>query len=275
MHEFNASEIAHTLRQLQLFHAHASSIKSLSNAQDIETAKALKQLLATGRQVCSEAGFDGADRKLEHIEINLADGSGYNASALEIEARHAIEAIVLELHDHRFLRVAKNRASLLENPPLLGTEVANAFPSSVPDAREAGNCLAADCNTAAVFHLMRAVEWGLRALAANLGFKRVKGKIKRSGRIVYVPVEYSEWERILDEMQQRVDNKIQKLKRGAEKQRLQEFYYPALQDIRGLRDAWRNHVMHSRAEYTDKDADAVLSHVRRLMSNLAMHISEV
>ena len=45
--------------------------------------------------------------------------------------------------------------------------------------------------------------------------------------------------------------------------------------IRGFRDAWRNHVMHTRAEYSREDASAVLSHVKRLLQTLAVHIKEV
>jgi len=60
-------------------------------------------------------------------------------------------------------------------------------------------------------------------------------------------VEYSEWETILNQLQDRVHNKIAKIRRGAKKQS-EQFYYPALQDLRGIRDAWRNHTMHTRSE---------------------------
>jgi hypothetical protein len=79
--------------------------------------------------------------------------------------------------------------------------------------------------------------------------------------------------KILDGLQDAVDLKMTRLKRVSEKQKLQEFYYPALQDIRGLRDAWRNHVMHTRAEYTDKDAEAVFFHVKRLLIMLSRNLA--
>jgi hypothetical protein len=155
----------------------------------------------------------------------------------------------------------------------MGPEVINAFPSAGPDIIEAGNCLAAECHTAAVFHLMRVVEWGLRALAASLGVRRIRTS-KKPGNNKYTPISYTEWERILDGLQTAVDAKITKMKRGKAKQDLQEFYYPALQDIRGIRDAWRNHVMHTRAEYGLEDVMAVFSHVKRLMKNLSSRVSE-
>lgn len=78
-----------------------------------------------------------------------------------------------------------------------------------------------------------------------------------------------------NQLQDRVDAKLNKIKRGPAKQASQEFYYPMLQDIRGIRDAWRNHVMHTRQEYEPKDADAILGHVRRLMNTLAIRVREV
>ena len=61
---------------------------------------------------------------------------------------------------------------------------------------------------------------------------------------------------------------------GKVKQSAQEFYYPALQDVRGIKDAWRNHVMHTRREYTALEADAILEHVKRLMATLAPKVKE-
>jgi hypothetical protein len=198
-----------------------------------------------------------------------------DASAVGAELRNIIEFILMETDKQRFLYVARDRVGYLENSNFIGDFIAEAFPNAEADAREAGNCLAAECNTAAVFHLMRVVEWGLRALCVDLGMKQVKSKIKKSGRIVYTPIEYSEWERLLDGLQERVDTKLKALKRGSRKQELQQFYYPVLQDLRGIRDAWRNHVMHARDEYTREDATAILGHVKRLMGTLATRISEV
>jgi hypothetical protein len=213
--------------------------------------------------------------KIQLSLFQLRTNSLMDASAIGTELRNIRETISTEYHRRKFLRIDPERAPYLNHAAMFGDKVALAFPSATADIREAGNCLAAECNTAAVFHLMRAVEWGLRALCADLGMKRVKSRIRKSGRVVYTPIEYSEWEKLLDQLQDRIDAKIQRLKRGSTKQELQQFYYPALQDIRGIRDAWRNHVMHTRDEYTHDDAAAILGHIRRLMTTLAGRIKEV
>lgn len=234
----------------------------------------IQTLLNGALKACADAGFTDAEDEirtiLKHIEERHQD-----YSSLRVELTHALECLFRELKRRTFLAVVPSRSAYVDNPALFGQAVPDAFPSAMPDLIQAGNCLAADCNTAAVFHLMRGVEWGLRALCANVGIKRVKSKIKKSGRITYTPIEYTEWEKILDELQEHVDAKLKTLKRGTTKQELQGFYYPALQDIRGIRDAWRNHVMHTRAEYTGPDADAILSHVKRLLSTLATKVKEV
>lgn len=243
----------------------------------VQTGKAtFLQVASTAEKVCWDSGLTNAATRISEMHGGIAQhATSPDISMLLSETNHIVAEILRDLRSRQFIAIDAERNYFVDRDDLLGRPVADAFPSAVPDIREAGNCLAADCNTAAVFHLMRAVEWGLRALAADLGLKQVKHKIKKSGRVLYTPIAYSEWERILDDLQERVDAKIATLKRGTKKQELQQFYYPALRDIRGIRDAWRNHVMHTRDEYNAEDADAVFTHVKRLMNALAGRIAEV
>jgi hypothetical protein len=237
-----------------------------SEMETLETSlKAIKQ----------HGKFGTLPVRVEFFLTRISSGAeDVNALAAEIETIK--EAVSVELFMNSFLRIVPERSGFVDQPLLLGEAVASAFPSAVPDIKQAGSCLAAECNTAAVFHLMRAVEWGLRSLCSHFGIRRVRNKFKKSGKKgSYVPIEYLEWERILDELQDRIDKRIQKLKRGPAKQEFQALYYPVLLDIRGIRDAWRNHVMHTRAEYNHEDADAILGHVKRLMATLASRISEL
>lgn len=96
------------------------------------------------------------------------------ASSLGADLRNLTDVLMSEIWRYQFLLVDRTRSNYIDNKDLLGDKVAAKFKSAVPDIKEAGNCLAADCNTAAVFHLMRAVEWGMRAFAVHLGFKTLK-----------------------------------------------------------------------------------------------------
>jgi hypothetical protein len=205
----------------------------------------------------------------------LAQNATADISTLAADVRVARDALMTASARHKFLRVAANLGGYVDQSELFGHDVFGKFPSARADVREAGNCLAADCNTAAVFHMMRAVEWGLRSLAASLGLMRITRRKKGGAVKDHIPLPYSDWEHILNQLQGRVDAKIAKLRPGKRKQDLQEFYYPALQDIRGIKDAWRNHVTHTRREYTATEALAILEHVKRFMVTLATRVSEV
>src|SRR3989337_1503269 len=93
-----------------------------------------------------------------------------DASALSREANHAREAFVDALERMKYLFIDPTLTEYVDNDSLFGGPVAMAFPSANSDLKSAGNCLAVGCDTAAVFHLMRVAELGLRAFCGHLGF---------------------------------------------------------------------------------------------------------
>jgi hypothetical protein len=70
----------------------------------------------------------------------------------------------------RYILSLSEEAQALFDPkePLFGQLVADRFPDAADDISEAGKCLALQRGTAAVMHLMRVVEVGLKALAKFL-----------------------------------------------------------------------------------------------------------
>ncbi len=65
-----------------------------------------------------------------------------------------------------------------------GLKVFNAFDKARFDAEQTALCLVAGAPTAAVFHMMRVVEWGVRALGADLGLRKIKRSFEaQAGRI--------------------------------------------------------------------------------------------
>jgi hypothetical protein len=157
---------------------------------------------------------------------------------------------------------------------LFGPAVKSAFPNAADDIREAGNCLAVDCNTAAVFHLMRAVELGLRAFAAHLGVRRLKS-VTKGGIVHLTPVAYSQWEKILNQLPGKIEARLKRYRPGPVKHRYEQFYGESLQEISAIKSAWRNHVMHARESYSALDARAIASHVERLMVKLSTRVKEI
>ena len=179
--------------------------------------------------------------------------------------------IVNEVGKYSFLRVEPDRVLYLDRdePPLFGNGVARAFPSASRDIREVGNCLAAECNTAAVFHLMRAAEFSLRAVAKD---RRVSFADK--------PLDQKEWGHILGALEGKLkefrlaDGKLWNKPEYKEAQI--QFYNEVIQELRGFNEAWRRHLSHADPDafYNREYAAGIMKHVRHFMQKLAQRISE-
>jgi hypothetical protein len=224
--------------------------------------------------LCEDIKLENAAKSLRMAIVNLQSGqrNQFDYSSLGTDFRHVFETISSDFWSRKFIQISEDYGKYVNNDALFGAEVSSAFADAGPELREAGNCLAVDCGTAAVFHLMRAVECGLREFCGHLGIKNIR-KSKKPGNKKMVPIEYSQWEKILEDARDRVDAKINRMKPGKAKQEAQEFYYPLLQDLRGFKDAWRNHVMHARQAYTVKDAEAIMDHVRGFLLRVSTKVT--
>lgn len=178
--------------------------------------------------------------------------------------RQAIEA---DLEKHLFVQVIPEKAAFVYALKSGWEAIWTAIPDAKDDIEEAVDCYALERNTASVFHAMRVVEWGLRAFCDHLGFTEVKTG-EKSGIDILVPVEYATWDRILAQLRAHAKSLVDLEVDRSQKQALQEFYYSAIAEIDGFKDAWRNHVMHTRRSYNAEDAVAVLSHVQRFLKML-------
>jgi hypothetical protein len=267
MYLFEAGPLQELLADLHQLACDAETLteqyRGSSDAADEQFTKRALRVVQRATRLAINNLFRDASVISSRAQVELGYPQDY--AYIRSEVTHVADAISDEVSKRSFFVVALERREYTGNPKYIGQNVLDAFPSAVDDITEAGNCFAFDCNTAAVFHLMRVVEWGLRALCAHMGLRKAK---RRKGKDI--PISYVDWETMLNQLQPIVDAKIEKMRRGKAKQEAQEFYYPVLQDIRAIRDAWRNHLMHTRASYSSKDAEAILSHVKRLMSTLSV-----
>ena len=204
----------------------------------------------------------------------LLDTSSAHAIAQRLQAD-----IVAALEHRQFLRVADDRLNFLLHArgdkinggvlSLLGNQAREKFPSAQGDFIEAGNCLAAECNTAAVFHLMRAAEVGLRALASD-----------REAKFKNKPLDQQEWGTILTYL----DTCIRELRESPISNWIDSgirdtqirFYSELIAELRQFNEAWRRHLSHAREDgfYDRYYAMSVFEHVRLFMQKLAERISE-
>ncbi|MFF0949085.1 hypothetical protein ACFYE9_15795 [Rhizobium leguminosarum] len=155
-----------------------------------------------------------------------------------------------------YFQIAPENARLYQPiKPHFGEEVERVFPIAIDDIAESGKCLALDQGTAAVFHLMRVVEAGLRALAADLG-------------IPYAP----SWEAYKKQLDKILDtNNYANL--SADQKAKRPFYQDALGDVVAIKIAWRNPTMHIVKSYDTKQAAVVWSATESFMRHVAANLS--
>lgn len=120
------------------------------------------------------------------------------------------------------------------------------FPDIENELIEAATCLAYEIPTAAVFHLMRAMEIAIRNLATRL-------------RITNIEVTWGE-------LIASIKTEIEKMPKGTERDRWSE----NLSLLYHVKQAWRNTTMHPNLSYTLAESVAIYDAVCSYLINLAL-----
>lgn len=217
--------------------------------------------------LCDKAGFSDTLAIVKFVRNQLALSP--SVPEMRAEIRQLERSLFLELSKRTYLQIDAQHARFIDNDELFGPEVNASFPSAAGDIREAGNCFAAECYTVAVFHLMRAAEVALRAMARDREVEYPHSSVNEQecGQLVIA-----------------LDAKLNAM-RGASKQlwpseaiknEQVRFYQLALAEFRGFNEAWRRHISHPRPDafYDGNQAASVFTHVERMMRGLALRISE-
>lgn len=138
--------------------------------------------------------------------------------------------------------------------PLFGEEVVVAFPSSAGEIDEAGKCLALGRWTAAVMHLMRALEPALLALQRDVNVEHPK----------------EQWHHVIDQIEAKI-RQIKKRTHGAEDEK---WYSDAAIQFRYIKDGWRNYSQHLHERYDKERAIDIFNATKALMRQLATRLRE-
>jgi hypothetical protein len=133
------------------------------------------------------------------------------------------------------------------------------FPTAVYETDEAGKCLALGRSTATVFHLMRAMEISIKAVARCLGVPDPTKDHERS------------WGKILETIKQAIDAKT---KQGWANASDKPFFADVYVSLDAVRVAWRNTTMHVENKYTEDEAEQIFLSVRGLMRKLTARLDE-
>ena len=142
-------------------------------------------------------------------------------------------------------------------------KVAKAFPSAAEEIREANSCYSLGRNTATVFHCMRAIEHGMRALLVAVG-----------GPSGAVPLGYLQWNEIIEQVDSKWKSIEPQWKGSPELTNAREFFSRTVGDLKGFKDAARNISMHTRNVYDESGARSELGRTREWFERLASKVHE-
>jgi hypothetical protein len=178
-------------------------------------------------------------------------------SSLEVAAKHELSSIFVGY-------IGADSARYWDQTKPFGEAVYDNFPSTRADVLSAGNCHAVEEYTACVFHCMRVVEKGIRALARERNIKVIKGKL----------LEWNDWGAIIKAIRDRSEQFAAKLRPGPARDKIFEFYRGATGEMEGFKDTYRNYVTHDRATYDKHDSLTAYHRVGEFMKRLAVQLSE-
>lgn len=196
-------------------------------------------------------------RKVERLRHRISEDENLNIFQAEALLKELNNDFLEELTAHYFLIVDAKRRSLHEQKEsLFGEAVEEVFPDVLVDVRAAARCLAYDEWTAAVFHLMRVLEKGLHDLARRL-------EVPMADHI-----EYEQWHVVIDQITSTIE-RMKVLPKSPEKSQQMQVLSDAAVQFRLFKEAWRDHVSHSRTNYDEREADRIWAGVRDFMQALA------
>jgi hypothetical protein len=217
------------------------------------------EIVVKVRDSCESLGLRASMATVERICGALCDDAvafGTIRSLMEELQGRLFDELKLTM----ILALTTTEAEGYSKPRKGWDEILKKFPGTVDEIEEAGKCLALNRNTACVFHLMRLMECGLRALGKSLDNPALDPKRNPS------------WDAIL----KKCDDEIGKpaKSRCLEWQTDDQFFSTATANLRAVKESWRNPTMHVERNYDGEQAREIYLSVRTFMRHLAGKLSE-
>lgn len=215
--------------------------------------------LKVAATVASDFEMRAVDDRIEVIQRRLRKELEISWDEIGTECRVLRETIEAALPNRLMYLYPEEQGSVLKRWKADWADVLQKFPSAFEDVMYAVDCWALGHGTASVFHLMRVLEYGLAALADNLG----------------ITVGTKNWQNVINEIDAKIRELGKTLPSGLDKSNRLNFLSQAVKEFYWFKDGWRNHTSHNRASYDCHQARSVMEHVRGFMTVLSQQLSEV
>lgn len=265
--KFNVHELLDSIGHISSFHQTMIITVGLQNnivvsANDhAKIEKSIRNVLRISKEldldVLHVAAEDLLQAYLPKIPIS-SDASVLftKADFLKIDARlSTLTACTKHSFAAKSVLILSSAASKMYSPanPLFGDDVEKSFPSSSFDVSEAGKCLALSRYTAAVMHLMRALEPAVSVLQKSVG----------------VSVPKTQWDQVFNQIEKTLKDDAGKFTPDQ-----RQWFAEATTDFRRFKNAWRNYTMHAKTTYDEERAMDIFYGVKSFMNHLSTKLYE-
>jgi len=256
------------LRKVEGLLREAITTGKASEQIDDEDAEKVYDLIKKLSGDCIKLELDKQKAQLGYLEFVLWGFGGSKSNEVVAHSlQQIINGIIGDLDDREFAYIPQKLTKYFENGALFGEGVRASFPLAEDDIKCAGNCMAAELYTAAVFHLMRVVTMGERALARSLGVADIGGK----------QLEFCRDAPILEAIDRAIEAKLKAMANITrdEAWEVENAFYRRLKtDLEYFKEIVRDPVAHARKTYLEPGALDVYNHVCGFMQRLAERVRE-
>ena len=259
MHEFSADRLRNALQRI----AHVVAVAEHGNIDQDWSAPLSDNMREVGRSAMKETleGVLYLPVPITQIAISeLIDTFGNDEAIYDDVRKRTSEinnTLRRELMTVRLYGVDPKHADLLNSTepstmqrPPFGLEVEQRFPDAIDDIAEAGKCLALRRNTACVFHLMRAMETTLEALAQHT-----------DATVIDQNGETLPWGKLVANLK----HKIEAMPKGKK----QDDWLAAHSMLHSVNRAFRTKTAHPGKTYSDEQAENAYQAVKSFLQELA------
>jgi hypothetical protein len=259
MTQFLLHEFADFWEELLLFKKHFEDvgIKSPGDVVSGDAHSQVESLVSHLHYLSKKLQMPNSIDRIWRLQLRLERDVCTNSIIMaELQAIHNVMEYEMDRNYFAFIPAVK--ISFFENDGLFDENVKKAFPFALADIKEAGNCLAADLNTAAACILMRLAEVGLRELARELGVE-----IKHD-------LEFADWEEIIKGIRAKL-TLLEGDFRDAARQNKLTFYHAMLDDVKRFK-ILRHETMHARCGFDADRAKVIFNEVKTFLTRLAAKV---
>lgn len=207
---------------------------------------------------CHQLSLTSVIGQIERIRQEIEQNKQLRCFEKWVEFRNSFRSLSQRIEDELeyrlFIFITPGQAKLYEEEHPFGTEISNKFLDLVEDITEASKCLGFNRFTAAVFHLMRALEVVVQKFANRLN--------------AAINLEQP-WGDILKP----IDDEIAKLPGGRNATTAEKEWKAKCSEIaaflRHVKDGWRNTTMHPKRTYTEEEAKSIFEAVKVFVQSFA------